>query len=279
MEKSVQKMWIKNNQLMKKEEFPGDFIEKGISLYEVLRVIKGVPLFLEEHLQRLKNTSRLTNLPIPLNDEEIRKRLQKLITSNNALEGNIKFVFNYPNKDNSQVDFYAYFEEVKYPTDKDYSQGAKTVLVHVERPNPNAKVDRADYRQKIDSAIRDSSSYEAILVDRQGNVSEGGRSNLFMIKGDKVYTAPGDKVLKGITREKVIAACQNRGYEVIEQDISLEEMLNMDAIFISGTSPKALPVGMVDDKIINSAQNKVLRDIMAGYDEIIDDYIKSYQGE
>lgn len=276
MEISYQQFWLKNNQKLKKEELPPDFIEQGTSLYEVLRVIKGIPLFLEQHLARLKNTSQLTGLDLPLDDDVIRKRLQDLITSNQVDTGNIKIVINYPQKDGA-ADFYAYFVEHSYPSPADYQNGVKTVLVQVERPNPNAKVDRADYRRKIDDAIRESGSNEALLVDHEGYVSEGGRSNLFMLKGDIVYTAPADKVLKGITREMVFAACQNRGYQVVEKEISLKEMLNMDAIFISGTSPKVLPVNQVDDKHIDSANNKIIQDIMAGYDAIIDDYIKNHQ--
>lgn len=276
MEISYQNIWIKNNQKMEKDELSPDFIEQGISLYEVLRVIEGVPLFLEQHLERLKNSARLTNLVLPLNDKEIGQRLQDLARSNQVENGNIKFVINYPEA-GKPADFYAYFVEHDYPTKEVYQKGVKTVLVHVERPNPNAKVDRADYRNAVDEAKRRTDSYEALLVDREGNVSEGGRSNLFMVKGDVVYTAPADKVLKGITRQMVLTACQNQGYQVVEKEISLEEMLNMDAIFISSTSPKVLPVSQVDDKIINSGSNKVIQDIMAGYDAIIDDYIKSHQ--
>ncbi|HBQ26548.1 MAG TPA: aminotransferase class IV, partial [Syntrophomonas sp.] len=75
----------------------------------------------------------------------------------------------------------------------------------------------------------------------------------------------------------VLAACQNQGYQVVEKEISLEEMLNMDAIFISSTAPKVLPVSQVDDKIINSGSNKIIHGIMAGYDAIIDEYVKSHK--
>ena len=276
MEIPYQNIWIKNNQQMRKEELHPEFIEQGISLYEVLRVIRGVPLFLEQHLERLKNSARLTNLELPLNDKEIDQRLRELINSNQVENGNIKFVINYP-KSGKPADFYAYFVEHDYPSKETYQKGVKTVLVHVERPNPNAKVDRADYRNMVDEAKRRTDSYEALLVDREGKVSEGGRSNLFMVKDDVVYTAPGDKVLKGIPRQMVLAACQNQGYQVVEKEISLEEMLNMDAIFISSTSPKVLPVSQVDDKIINSGSNKIIQDIMAGYDAIIDDYVKSHK--
>ena len=75
----------------------------------------------------------------------------------------------------------------------------------------------------------------------------------------------------------VFAACRNRGYQVVEKEISLQEMLNMEAIFISGTSPKVLPVSQVDDQRIDSGSNAIIRDIMAGYDAIINEYIDSHQ--
>ncbi len=276
MEVSYQRFWIKNDQVMEQQKLPADFIEHGTSLYEVLRVMQGIPLFLEQHLARLKHTAQLTGLALPLDDAGIQQRLHDLMVSNKVDAGNVKLVINYPSPGRT-ADLYAYFVEHSYPSASDYQNGIKTVLVQVERPNPNAKVDRADYRRTVDGAIRESGAYEALLVDRQGNVSEGGRSNLFMLKGDIIYTAPGDKVLKGITRQMVFAACRNRGYQVVEKEISLQEMLNMEAIFISGTSPKVLPVSQVDDQRIDSGSNAIIRDIMAGYDAIINEYIDSHQ--
>jgi branched-chain amino acid aminotransferase len=278
MEVSYQRFWIKNDQVMEQQKLPADFIEHGTSLYEVLRVMQGIPLFLEQHLARLKHTAQLTGLALPLDDAGIQQRLHDLMVSNKVDAGNVKLVINYPSPGRT-ADLYAYFVEHSYPSASDYQNGIKTVLVQVERPNPNAKVDRADYRRTVDGAIRESGAYEALLVDRQGNVSEGGRSNLFMLKGDIIYTAPGDKVLKGITRQMVFAACHNRGYQVVEKEISLQEMLNMEAIFISGTSPKVLPVSQVDDQRIDSGSNAIIRDIMAGYDAIINEYIDSHQAK
>jgi branched-chain amino acid aminotransferase len=278
MEVSYQRFWIKNDQVMEQQKLPADFIEHGTSLYEVLRVMQGIPLFLEQHLARLKHTAQLTGLALPLDDAGIQQRLHDLMVSNKVDAGNVKLVINYPSPGGT-ADLYAYFVEHSYPSASDYQNGIKTVLVQVERPNPNAKVDRADYRRTVDGAIRESGAYEALLVDRQGNVSEGGRSNLFMLKGDIIYTAPGDKVLKGITRQMVFAACHNRGYQVVEKEISLQEMLNMEAIFISGTSPKVLPVSQVDDQRIDSGSNAIIRDIMAGYDAIINEYIDSHQAK
>lgn len=276
METSTEKFWLKNDQFFSKDELPGDFIEQGISLYEVFRVIQGVPLFFEEHMARLHNSSQLTGLKLPVEDETIRKRLHDLIARNQVETGNIKIVLNYQQPNEPAV-FFAYFTPAFYPSPADYEKGAKTVLVHIERPNPNAKVDRAEYRQVIDTAKEKTNSYEAILVDHNGYVTEGGRSNVFMIKDNLVLTPPADQVLKGINRQVVLTACDNIGQSVMEKKISLNEMLDMDAVFLTGTSPHVLPVSQVDDYLFDSANNQILRNIMTEFNNIVENYIKTHR--
>ena len=274
MEMSQAGFWLKDDQLFKKEELPGDFIEHGTSLYEVIRVIKGVPIFFEQHMDRLQSSSHLTGLKLPVDVETIKRRLYQLISTNQVETGNIKIVLNYP-RENSPAIFYAYFTGTRYPSPADYQQGVKTVVVKMERPTPNAKIDRAEYRRVIDSAKGKTDSYEAILVDHNGFVTEGGRSNLFMITGDLVITAPGDRVLKGINRHMVMVACQNIGQRVVEKEVSLAEMLAMDAVFLTGTSPHVLPVSQIDDKQFDSPHNQILKNIMAEFDKIIEEYIET----
>ncbi len=278
MEISSQNIWIHNDQKVEKEQLLPDFIDKGLSLYEVIRVIEGIPLFLEQHLERLRNSAKIMDLRLSLADYEIMQRLSELINSNQIYTGNIKVVINYPG-DEQPEDFYAYFVTHSYPSAQDYQHGVKTVLVKEERANPNAKVNRSDYRTLIEKVKNESGSYEALLVDREDKISEGGKSNLFMAKGNVIYTAPSDKVLKGITRQMIICACKNKGYQVVEKEIDLAEIPEMDAIFISSTSSKVLPVKQVDNMIFDSSNNRIIQTIMTEYDAMIDGYIKSYKKE
>lgn len=274
MEISQGDFWLKDDQLVRKEDLPGDFIEHGTSLYEVIRVIRGVPIFFEQHMDRLKGSCQLTGLEFPVDVATIKRRLYQLISTNQVQAGNIKIVLNYQ-RENSPANCYAYFTQARYPSPADYQKGVKTVVVKMERPTPNAKIDRAEYRRVIDSAKEKTGSYEAILVDHNGFVTEGGRSNLFMITGDLVVTAPGDRVLKGINRQMVMVACHNIGQSVVEKEVSLTEMLTMDAVFITGTSPHVLPVSQVDDKHFDSPHNQILRNIMAEFDKIVEEYIET----
>lgn len=270
MEKCVNEFFIFNGKVKSSQEFRGDFISKGKSLYEVIRVIEGVPLFLEKHLERLRNSSNLANISINYSNEEIRNNIMNLIKANSINEGNIKIVFNFAEIE----DYYMYFMPHHYPDRGDYINGVKTIFYHGERSNPNAKIIDASFRSKVNKEIEEKGVFEAILVDRNGFITEGSKSNIFMIKDDDVITSPVEAVLPGVTRNVIIEICKNLDINVIEKRISYNEVNELDAMFISGTSPKVLPISSVESVFINSSKNDMVIKIMNEYDKTVKDYIK-----
>jgi branched-chain amino acid aminotransferase len=82
-----------------------------------------------------------------------------------------------------------------------------------------------------------------------------------------LFTAPGDEVLKGITREKIIDICNNLNINVIEKAVSINDLSNLSA-FITGTSSKVLPVCSVDSQELQ-ADHPVTRKLMQAYDALI----------
>ncbi|MFU0823695.1 aminotransferase class IV [Clostridium sp.] len=264
--------FIINGYIKEKYEFDEKFLYEGKSLYEVIRIIKGVPLFLEDHLKRLYKSAETTNLEIWLKKEEIEKSIKELSKINNIENGNVKIIFNY-NKNNER-NFLCYFIKAKYPSKEMYEKGVKTSLYQAERENPTAKVINTNLREAADRIIQETGVYEVILVNKDGYITEGSRSNIFMIKNNSVYTAPVCEVLPGITRDYIIKACRNLGYEVIEERIHYKDIENIQGLFISGTSPKVLPVAQVENKKFD-AKNKIVIEIMKEYDRILEEYINS----
>lgn len=267
---SYREFYIENDEIKQKNSFNSEFLALGKSLYEVIRIEEGVPLFLEKNLKRLNNSAKITNLVLPITSEEIRIRLNKLIKVNDAKIGNIKTVFNFFN---NQCNFYAYFLKHNYPTNEQYINGVDTIFYHGERINPNAKIVNTGFRAEVEKKIREANAYEAILVDRNGNITEGSRSNIFMVKDKIVYTAPLEDVLPGTTRDSIIEVALKCGYKFIEKRINYKDAAEMDGMFISGTLSKVLPIRKIGDIQLNSSQNEVIRNIMEKYDEMIKRYI------
>lgn len=273
MSECYRDFFIYNFNVLKNEQFEDSMVSKGTSLYEVIRIIDQVPIFLENHLQRLQNSAGIADIKLWMDKDEIKENIIKLIKVNKVKEGNIKIVFNYEGKEeNPKNTFLAYFIRHHYPSKKQYENGVPTVLCFMERSNPNAKIINTDLRKAADEKLKESSAYEAILVDRNGNITEGSRSNVFMVKEDAVLTAPLEDVLPGITRQMIIKICNDENIKLKEDKINYNGLNELDALFITGTSPKVLPINKVENIIFNSPNNSIVQKISAVYNNIIEKY-------
>ncbi|MFT8348005.1 aminotransferase class IV [Clostridium saccharoperbutylacetonicum] len=239
-------------------------------IYEVLRVLEGKPLFLENHLRRMKNSFELINENFKITYDEISEKIKELIKSEKEVEGNIKITYSVNEKLLKM-----FFIEHSYPSSDMYKDGVKTILYFAERENPNAKIINTIFRERINNEIRNKNVYEAILVDSKGNITEGSRSNIFMVKGNILITSPSKKVLPGVTRGEVIEVALKNGIEVKEEEFKASDIGELDGMFISGTSPKILPISKVDNVNFN-VNNDIIRKLIEEYNHEINSYIKMH---
>ncbi|MCB2288824.1 aminotransferase class IV [Clostridium sp. CS001] len=271
MDKCMNTYFLYENEIKLCEEFKDYYREDGKSLYEVIRIDDGIPVFLMEHIERLYNSAEIMKYNISITTDEIINRILKLISENNVKEGNLKLVINYSldsgNKEGSKNNnikkrFLAYFLPHSYPSKEEYAQGVKTIIYHGERSNPNAKVINSVFREKVNALISSKDAYEAILVNDAGFITEGSRSNIFMVIGSTVVTSKLEDVLPGITRQFIIKACKSLNVEFEERNIHEKDLEALTGLFISGTSPKVLPIKSVDDLLFNSSRNTIINLIM-----------------
>lgn len=239
-------------------------------IYEVLRVIEGKPIFLENHCIRMENSFKLIGEEFPLSYEKISNKIYELIKNEDKLEGNIKITYDVLGRK-----LKIFFIEHSYPSKEMYENGVKTILYFGERENPNAKIVNDNFREKVNKEIRGNDAYEAILVNSKGYITEGSKSNIFMVRDNKVLTSPVNAVLPGITRGEVISLAEKLKIEVEEIDYKYLDINKLDGMFISGTSPKVLPINQVNDINLN-ANNRIIRNLMEAYDNEIEEYIKCH---
>lgn len=239
-------------------------------IYEVLRIIDGKPIFSENHFKRMENSFKLINEEITVTYEEISNRIYELIKKEKKLEGNIKITYEIYSKE-----LRIFFIEHSYPSKEMYENGVKTILYFGERENPNAKIVNDSFREKVNKQIRENNAYEAILVNSKGYITEGSKSNIFMVKGNRLLTSPVNAVLPGITRGEIISLAEKLKIEVEEIDYKHLDIDKLDGMFISGTSPKVLPINKVND-INLDVNNEIIRSLMEAYEDEIDKYIKQH---
>ena len=245
------------------------------SIYEVIRIISGVPLFLEDHMDRLQFSAASLESNVQRIIPKIIADFEKLIKMNRYPEKNIKLlVFNLKKE---IPDYMMCFIKSTYPSPEQYLHGVHSILVHAERSNPNAKVIDNQLKDKISLELRENDAYEALLVNSKGEITEGSRSNLFFIIQEKIYTAPTHDVLIGITRKYIIDACRSLNLEIVEQPIPCSILDNAQGAFITGTSPKLLPIASIEERVLDSANNHIVKNILVAYNRILEKYILEHK--
>jgi branched-chain amino acid aminotransferase len=91
----------------------------------------------------------------------------------------------------------------------------------------------------------------AVVCDMLGNVAELATSNIFMAKGDVVFTPVANGTfLAGITRQRLIGLLSASGVKVVEKTLTYPDFESADEIFSSGNYSKVVPVGRIGDRVI-----------------------------
>lgn len=260
-----------NNQIVENADKRVNFDRYNKVVYEVIRIIGSVPLFWEDHIVRLKKSLSLAGRELDITSKELMEQCRKLLKVNRKSDCNIKLILC---EDDGEQICIMYISKSYYPGKNEIENGVKVILLQLERENPNIKLVNHTYKELVSKKIEENKVFEILLVDHDKKITEGSKSNLFFVKGEKVFTAPGEYVLKGITRQYVIEACNRLGIEVIETLINMEDIDEMEGAFISGTSIKVLPISHIDDKKLASAIHPTVASIRDCFDKIIEDYLK-----
>jgi len=242
-----------------------------IQLYEVIRIIEGIPVFLEDHLDRLYHSAQLTGMNLLPDSVSLTETIKSFIATLKKDTGNIKLSFSFrelTSQPHCELSFIPHY----YPTQDEYTHGVKVGLLQADRPIPHAKVQNLGIRDRANQAISENSLFEVLLIDSKGNITEGSRSNVFFIKNETLYSAPEKNILQGITWIKVMQLCGKAGIKVIESAIPANTLDQYEAAFLTGTSPKVLPVSTIN-KIGYKTDLPLLKKIQGLYNQLIENYL------
>jgi branched-chain amino acid aminotransferase len=90
--------------------------------------------------------------------------------------------------------------------------------------------------QQAQARVSGHGPAEAILMDSRGEVLEGARSNLVVLRDGEVHVPPRDtRRLPGIALQLARAAWERAGTRVVERTLWANDLLNSDAVFLSSS--------------------------------------------
>tara|TARA_B100001057_G_scaffold299148_1_gene299264 strand:+ start:131 stop:1051 length:921 start_codon:yes stop_codon:yes gene_type:complete len=239
----------------------------GTGVFEGVRAYrsknKSAIFRLEDHTKRLFDAASKISIKIPFSQEELNQAQCETLSRNNLDEG--------------------YLRPIVYLGNEGLGLRAKDLSVNVaiaawEWPSymdPDAKkkgisVMKSSYKQ-YESSLHsgnkiigtyfsntmalhealDKGADEAIMMDKNDNISEGSGENIFIVKDGTIFTPTTEHCLNGITRQSVIQIATDLGFEVAEKNLNYDDLVEADEAFFTGTAVEITPISNFDNKPIN----------------------------
>ena len=239
---------------------------KNRVVYEAIRIIDGIPLFFEDHYLRMEKSISSIGGVLSITVNEFSRLIKVISDANKSINCNIKIAVY---EENGRQNALIYLSKSYYPSKEEMDRGASVGLLQLERNDPNAKLFNQTYRDTVNKSINEGNFFEVLLVNNYGEITEGSKSNVFFVKENKIFTAPGTHVLKGVTRKYVIEACETAGFEVIEQFTYKGGLGEIEGVFLSGTSINVFPVSSIDNCLFKSSTHPVISSVRDEYSRVI----------
>jgi branched-chain amino acid aminotransferase len=154
--------------------------------------------------------------------------------------------------------FYAYCVAPKFVEKKEYREGIHTIVFEYERFLPQAKSLNMLPSYIGFSQAKQAGAFDALCVNRDGNITEGTRTNFFAVQGTTIYTPKESEILLGITRTHVLACAKKHDWSIEETDIPLATLTKTyDGAFLTNTSSGIVPIRSVGDASFSTIPEKI----------------------
>ena len=251
---------------------------RGYGVFDFFPIKRSIPVYFENYWNRFQNSAKQMRLPFEWEEKPFYDQLQLLIQENKVIDGYCRLLLTggyssngfYPDQSPNLV--VTTQGPIDYPP-KNYQTGIKLLSLEYVREYPTIK--SINYLTVL--LARDRLRQEAaedVLYYSEESVTESSRSNIFIIDQEGVLKTPGNDILAGITRGKVLdLARQIMDVEVT--NIPLEEVRKAKSAFITSTTKGIMPVSHIDEFAINSGNiEPVIARLQKLLEEEVDRYVR-----
>src|ERR1043165_1454924 len=246
---------------------------------------------LDEHVRRLFDSGKILGFPLPRSFEEIKKAILDVVRANGLKECYIRpiaFVglgeMGLYAPDNPIHIAIAAWSWGAYLGDEGIKNGIRAKVSSFTRHHVNVMMTKSktsgNYINSVlaKTEVKNAGYDEAIMLDAEGYVSEASGENIFIVRDRKLKTTPLTSILPGITRDSIIVLAYDKGYELVEERCTRDELYIADEAFFTGTAAELTPIREVDDRQIGSGRRgPVTEDIQSAFFDIIKGKNARYQ--
>lgn len=240
----------------------------GDGVWEALRLHQGVLVFLDEHLDRLWQAAAAIGLDVGMTRQELTDALWQTLRAN-QMEDNVhvRFMLTRGIKKTPSQDprltisgpNLVIIAEHKQADPGTKEKGVRLFTSTIRRGSPDYLDPRLNCHSKLHEVMAliqalNAGADEALMLDIHGFVSTCNATNFFIVKKGEAWTSTGQYCMNGITRGKVIYACQKHGIPCHQKNFSLFDVYGADEAFVTGTFGGLTPVIEVDGRTIGEGR-------------------------
>lgn len=256
-------VWV-NGQLVPKSQAMVSVYDHGLlygdGIFEGIRVYRGRIFKSKQHIERLWKSAEGIRLKIPISKDEMVAIQRKCIEANEITEGYIRLLVTRgygtlgldPRKC-PVPGIVCIADQISLFPQEMYTKGMRVIVANRPKtpiPCLDPRVKSLNYLNNILAKCEaiDFGCHEVIMLNLDGYVTEGSGDNIFVVKGGKLYTPPPEAgILEGITREFVMKTlAKDCGVKVLESNMRLEEVLDADEVFLTGSAAEIIAVTQID---------------------------------
>jgi len=240
----------------------------GDGVFEGIRAYDNVVFKLKEHIERLYKSAHSIMLQIPITQKQMADAVVNTLRKNKLTYAYIRLVVTRgvgdlgldPRKCSKATVIIISEPVITLHSKEKKEKGITAMVTWVKRDPVDAtshEVKSLNYLNSILAKIESNTAGvdEAICLDKTGFVCEGVAENIFVVKDRNVITPPTSTgALRGITRSVVMGLAEELGYQVIERNVTPNELFTADEVFLTGTAAEITPVREVNRRIIGDGK-------------------------
>ncbi len=250
---------------------------RGYGIFDFLRIVNGVPVFLEDHLDRFYTSAALMDLKVGYSRKQIVDYVDTLVQINKVGYSGVRLVltggFSDSGFTSTKSNFYLLQHILKENPKHYFEKGIKLITVDYIRDFPKIKTLNYALVLRNQKLLKKEGAFDVLYV-KDDFISESSRSNFFIVKNKTIITSE-ENALSGITRKKLLELCEGK-YRVQIRPVQFKELRTADEAFICGSTKALVPVVRVDRiKIGNGRPGKFTAQLRAEFKEMQKVYVKN----
>lgn len=224
----------------------------GWGLFETMRSLNNTIVYFDEHLKRIKNSSRLIDLEFPYSLAKLKEIIKRTVRINGIKDAYVRMTLW---KSDSGTDVLVMTRKYQPYSLQKYKSGFRACICSF-RQNENSFLARLKTTNYIfyQLAYKEAKKRifdEAIILNNRGYITEGSRSNIFLVKGEALFTPALEcGCLDGITRRVIFDLAKKYRIPVYTGNFTLQDLYEADEAFLTNSLMGVMPLASLERKPI-----------------------------